>query len=129
MTIQGAATQKRARGGRMPIEAAFAMVADVVRKQDPGRDVEAALRAWEQYLDKPLKIGEVQKRLGVKSPTTIHKWVRLGRFPNATKENGQLRIPASDVAAFKQAAIAAEARTMEPIGAMIEFEGDPLDLI
>src|SRR6185369_10039515 len=91
MTVQRAATQGRTRGGLLSIEAAFAMVADVVRKGKPNEDVEAALRAWEQYLDKPLKIGEVQKRLGVKSPTTIHKWVSLGRFPHATKENGQLR--------------------------------------
>ena len=113
----------------MSIEAAFAVVARTIRRQGPTEDLEAALRAWEEYLDKPLKIGEAQRRLGVKSPTTIHKWVQLGRFPHATKENGQLRIPAGDVDAFKQAAIAAEAAAMRPIGAMVEFDGDPLDLI
>jgi len=112
---------------RLSIEAAVATIAEFVRKSDARPDVEAAVRAMETYLDRPLKIGEIQRRLGVKSPTTIHKWVEMGRFPNARTVNRQLRVPARDVDAFQAMAAQSRARATVPPKAIEAFEGDPLE--
>ena len=112
---------------RLSIETAVATIASYVRREDLQPNVEAALQAIEAYVDQPLKIGEVQKRLGVKSPTTIHKWVDIGRFPNAYQVNGQLRVPAHDVDDVRQAAQTAGAKSMLPPAPIGEFEGDPLE--
>ena len=103
------------------------MIAQFVRGNGTQADAEAAVHAMESYIDRPLKIGEVQKRLGVKSPTTIHKWVEMGRFPNAYTDNRQIRVPARDIDVFQAAAAQSRARTLVPTEALELFEGDPLE--
>jgi predicted site-specific integrase-resolvase len=78
-----------------------------------------------------MKMGDVQRALGVKSPTTIKKWIKAGRFPNATRVNGQWRLPAAEIYAMRDAGCrTAELAILsgpQPTG---EYRGNPLaDLI
>lgn len=119
----------RADGARRGYEAAIAVIARFIRGREVSeQEAEAALR----YLEtRPMKMGDVQRALGVKSPTTIKKWIKAGRFPNAALVNAQWRVPADEVYLMRDAGRhAAELALMSGPRPTGEYEGDPFkDLI
>ena len=57
-------------------------------------------------MSKMLSAKEAAKRLGV-AATTLSRWVKIGRFPNAYKldpkaHNSPYRIPEEDILAFEE---------------------------
>jgi hypothetical protein len=44
-----------------------------------------------------LTTAEVAKRLRIRSPRSVHAYIRKQRFPNAYRTEGQWRIPQADL--------------------------------
>ncbi len=89
-----------------------------------------ATRALDYLEKKFMKVGEVQRILGVKSPTTVKKWLDRGRFPGAYQtESGQWMFPAERVYELRDASIRARQEALLPGPTPIEaFEGeDPME--
>jgi hypothetical protein len=85
-----------------------------------------AERALDYLSEKFMKVGDAQKALGVKSPTTIKKWIDQGVFPGAHRQNTQWLLPAERVYALRDASIRAE--RMNTTGKIEQeiYEGDDL---
>lgn len=118
----------RADGTYRGFEAAIAVLGHFVRgRKVSEQEAEAAL----SYLEtRPMKMGDVQRTLGVKSPTTIKKWIKAGRFPNASLVNGQWRVPADEVYLMRDAGRrAAKLALMSGPQPTEEYEGDLKDLL
>jgi hypothetical protein len=94
------------------------------RQEVSKQEAEAALI----YLEtRPMKMGDIQRALGVKSPTTIKKWIKAGRFPNAALVNGQWRVPPDEVYLMRDAGRhAAELALMIGPQPTEGYEGDPV---
>lgn len=111
---------------RQNFESAIAIVARFVRSENVSR--KEAEHAVEYLETRPMKVGDVQRALGVKSPTTIKKWIAAGRFPGAMLVNRQWRIPSVEVYAMRDAGQRAAELTLlggpQPFG---EYEGDPFE--
>ena len=83
------------RGARWSLSRALETLEQFVVGQASKNEAEKALA----YLHRDfIRVGDAQQVLGVKSPTTIKKWIALGRFPGAHQgEGGQWLLPTSAV--------------------------------
>lgn len=62
-----------------------------------------------------MRVGDAQSVLGVKSPTTIKKWVELGRFPGAHQgEGGHWLLPVNEVYELRDASVEAALANRRP---------------
>ena len=62
-----------------------------------------------------MRVGDAQTVLGVKSPTTIKKWIELGRFPGAHQgEGGHWLLPVSEVYELRDASVEAALANRRP---------------
>lgn len=76
-----------------------------------------------------VKVGEAQKVLGVKSPTTIKKWIALGRFPGAGQTpTGQWLLPVARVYELRDASMRAKTLNEKAAPIVLQtYEGDPYE--
>jgi hypothetical protein len=62
-----------------------------------------------------MRVGDAQAVLGAKSPTTIKKWIELGRFPGAHQgEGGHWLLPVSEVYELRDASVEAALANRHP---------------
>lgn len=73
-----------------------------------------------------MRVGQAQKQLNVKSPTTIKNWIRDGRFPGAHRgPGGQWLLPVSEVMSLLDASRAAQAMSASGRVTQKVHQGDP----
>lgn len=119
------ATETQKPATRWSYTHAVEVIAQFVRGQGASKaEAERALA----YLDRKfMKVGDVQRTLGIKSPTTIKKWIGQGVFPGAYRQSGgQWLIPAERVYSLRDASIRAD--RMNAAGKIEQevYEGDDL---
>jgi hypothetical protein len=103
---------------------AVAVLQDFVR-QESITQAEAE-RAVDYLAHRFMKVGDAQKVLGVKSPTTIKKWIQQGAFPGAHQQGAHWMLPANRVYAFRDASLRADRmNTNKRIEQQI-YDGDDL---
>lgn len=73
-----------------------------------------------------MKVGDAQKILGVKSPTTIKKWIGQGAFPGAHQQGTHWMLPADRVYAFRDASLRADRMNANRRIEQEVYEGDDL---
>lgn len=88
-----------------------------------------AVKALDYLETRFMKVGDVQRVLGVKSPTTIKKWLDKGRFPGAYQTvGGQWMFPTDRVYQLRDASIQARQEATKSGPSAIEgFDGDPME--
>ena len=84
-----------------------------------------------EYLDAAdvVRVGVAQEILGVKSPTTIKKWIALGRFPGSVQSaGGQWLIPTHRVYALRDASLQAKNLNAQSAPVVVPvYDGDPYE--